>query len=271
MTDSIKKWEVKRRLDAIERHLYWDGSVGRKDIIDHFGVSLQQVSADFKIYFGLIPDDQVRFNGSTKRYEPTDKFIPSLITPNLDDYARWSGAINKPIEAVPLPLRTTSSHVVHVLTRAIYQSRCVKITYCSMSNPDGSVRTISPHSLVFNGNRHHVRAYCYKRSDFRDFVIGRIQAVDGLEGPSDHGKIHDDAWNTLVIVRIGPHPQLTSGQRKLIEKDFGMANGEAQIKMKQALLFYFLDQFKLDKDSISRPAVAQQIVLLNPEISDLCL
>jgi hypothetical protein len=262
-----KKWEVQRRLEEIERHLYWTGSVGRNDLIDRFGISPQQASTDIKNYLALASSGVI-FNGSSKRYQPTPAFTPILISPSVENYIDWAENINHPLEIVPRPHRTASAETLRDLSQAIHQKRSVTIHYRSMTQPKGGERKITPHSLVSNGSRYHVRAYCHKRKDFRDFVLGRIAATGELGTPGQ-GREHDEEWHTLVIVRIGTHPELTADQRVVIEEDYSMIDGEAQIKIRQALLFYLFNQLSLDGNELTRSAVSQQIVLLNPEVRQL--
>ncbi len=264
---ALKKWEVQRRLEEIDRRLYWTGSIGRTDLIDRFGISPQQASADLKRYLNRV-GETIQFNGSIKRYVPVQGFQPTFITPGIEDYMAWAGNVGHALITVPFPHRIADLQVFRALTMAIHQSRSVDIRYRSLTNPEGSSRRITPHSLVFTGIRFHVRAYCQHRKDFRDFVLGRIADAGGLGEPGC-GKTKDEAWNTLLIARVGPHPGLTKAQRTVIEADYTMQGGEAQITIKRALLLYFLDQFKLDGRETERPAIEQQIVLLNPEIRHL--
>ncbi|WGO96852.1 WYL domain-containing protein [Saccharophagus degradans] len=266
-TTALKKWEVQRRLEEIDRQLYWAGSVGRTDLIARFGISPQQASADLKLYLDRL-GTAVRFNGSIKRYVPTEKFQPEFIKPCIEDYISWAGEIGHAATIVPLPFRSANMSVLQPVTMAIHQRRSIEIRYRSLTTPEGTVRRITPHSIVFTGTRYHVRAFCHRSEEFRDFVLGRVIETYTFDdaGP---GKDKDDAWNTLIIVRIGPHPELTVAQRTVIEADYAMTDGEAKIHIKQALLLYLLDQFNLFERESDRAATVQQIVLLNPEICQL--
>lgn len=264
---ALKKWEVQRRLEEIDRRLYWVGYVGRGDLMERFGISPQQASADFKLYLSKA-NNTIRFNGSIKRYVPKEGFEPLFISPNTEDYIGWAGEAGHALVTVPIPLRRVSVEILRALSMAIHQRRSVEIRYRSLTTPEGTVRRISPHSIISTGSRYHVRAYCHHRKGFRDFVLGRIIGTGSLSEPGP-GKEDDVAWNTLLIARIAPHPNLTMGQRTVIEADYEMVDGVAQIHIKQALLLYFLDQFNLDSTGSERPAAIQQIVLLNPEIIPL--
>jgi len=262
-----KRWETRRRLEEIERCLYWAGSVGRGDLIDRFGISPQQASADLKAYIAGA-GDTIEFRHSGKRYLPTDNFAPRLITPSIEDYASWAGEIGVAVASVPVPFRAAKPETLRALTRALHQGYSVSTRYRSLTHPRGTARRITPHTLVFSGERYHIRAYCHERQEFRDFVLGRV--LEAMEpGEAGPGSGEDTAWNTLVIARIGPHPGLTTSQRQVIEGDYAMVDGEAEIQIRQALLLYFLTHFRLDGRERTRAAVPQQIVLLNPEIRRL--
>ncbi len=267
MNESTMKWEVRRRLEEIERRLLWTGSLGRSDLIKRFGISPQQASADLKAYLQISPD-AMAFNTSSRRYEAALDFNPTLISPSIEDYAGWSEAIELPIENVPAPLRL--AHVVSLkdLTRAIHQRKSIEIGYRSLAHPLIEQRRITPHSMVFDNQRHHVRSWCHRNNDFRDFVLGRITDTGDFGDPGP-GRDEDDQWNTLTIVRIGPHRGLSQNQRLVIETDYGMKNGEAQLRVRQALLLYLLRQLRLDESSENYQPEHQQIVLLNPEIRNL--
>jgi len=250
-------------MEAIERHLYWAGSVGRGELIDQFGISPQQASADFKLY--LESAKEVVFNSSIKRYQPEPEYLPQYISTDIQDYIQWKQDQSQLLETVPRPDRVLSPTIVSQITRSIHQGYRLHIRYRSLENPRGTLRDMSPHSLVFNGFRYHVRAYCHTRSAFRDFVLSRIVSTgeQGLSGPT---KSDDDEWNKWVIVRIGPHPKLDDDQKKIITIDYGMKRGETVMRIRQALLFYFLRSLNLDGKEHQRNPIKQQVVLLNQEI-----
>ena len=135
------------------------------------------------------------------------------------------------------------------------------ITYKCCSN---FLIHLSPHALVHDGYRWHVRAYCHKRKDFRDFLLSRV-----IQAQKDDHDIEcnykDAAWNKMVEVVIIAHPELRPAQRRLIESDYAMVNGEVRLECRQALLHYLLFQLNLtDAQAIQRPE-AVQLALKNPD------
>ena len=55
------RWGVERRLEFIEFRLFWEGYVNRGDLIDVFGISVQQASTDLNRYLGLAPEGTRRY------------------------------------------------------------------------------------------------------------------------------------------------------------------------------------------------------------------
>lgn len=261
------KWEVARRLEEIEMCLYWKGHVQRANLIDVFGISPQQASADFAHYQEIAPENML-FNGSLKRYEPTERFTPVLVSPEVDAYCRWAEGVSPVTAKIPIPARTIDMRVVKPLVNALHNQLSVEIAYQSMSSPEPSVRRLSPHTLVNDGYRYHVRGYCHKRQDYRDFVLGRISDVRE-EGEGRGVKSEDEKWNTLIPLIIVPHPGLTKAQQDIIQGDYGMVGGRLVIKVRQALVLYVLAQLRLDRFSEDRSPAEQQIVLLNADVLGL--
>jgi hypothetical protein len=58
----------------------------------------------------------------------------------------------------------------------------------------------------------------------------------------------DREWHTTVRLRLGPHPKMKEAQRRAIERDFGMVNGEASVVSRVCLSYYVERQLGLDLD-----------------------
>lgn len=258
------KWEVRKRLEEIENRLYWVGSLSRSDLMGKFGISAQQASADIAQYQSLASGNIV-FNRSSKQYEPTETFSPIFVKLSPTDYALWTASVGVPATDIPMPLRTAVLPSLQAISRAIHNKLSLEIEYQSLTTKKRSIRRITPHTIVNDGYRYHVRAYCHLKEDYRDFVLGRIYSAINPDkpGPSKEG---DDAWNTLVILRLAPHPGLSTDQQKIIANDYSMDNGELQMRVRQAMLLYTLTQLRLDRFAEQRNPAEQQIVLLNPEV-----
>lgn len=268
MNAEIKKWEVMERLKAIDRSLYWNGRISRVELIKRFNISPQQGSTDLKRYIEMVGEGVVVFDSSNKCYRPTYDFKPIYFTPSTEDFIAWQSNEKDLVTRVPIPNRSADNDILRKISVAIYEKRALNIIYTSLNNPEGRERIISPHTLVLTNSRYHIRAYCHSETDFRDFVLGRIVQAE-LTDIEARNKYDDEDWLTLVIVKLKPHPGLSEAQKKVIERDFDMKNGEVILKVEQAFLLYFLDHFNLDGKEESRPAKVQQVVLANREILQL--
>ncbi len=256
------KGEVRRRLEEIERMLFWTGAVTRKHLIGAFGISPQQGSADLSLYKDSNPG-AMDYDGSATKYIPAKEFTPVFFTPSLKDYLDWSASSISSTHQPQMPARQLSAEVLGVITQAIHQCRSINIVYQSMSNPEPVSRRVAPHSLVFTHRRAHLRGYCYQREDFRDFVVGRVQSVDAPLAHEGPDLSDDEKWRTLIPLRIAPHPDLSPHQAKMIAAEYGMENGISILRVREPLLLYYLEELRFDDFMDQRPPHAQQIVLLN--------
>lgn len=80
------------------------------------------------------------------------------------------------------------------------------------------------------------------------------------EQPSDVSVEADKEWNEHVKVIIAPNPDLTADQKKIIERDYSMKRGKAEIIVRRSLLFYLKRRLGIDGGLEKTPA-AQQVVI----------
>jgi hypothetical protein len=97
---------------------------------------------------------------------------------------------------------------------------------------------------------------------FKDFLLSRIIETRGTRS-SEITSTSDADWNEQVVLEIGPHPDLSDPQKKVIALDYGMSEGKAQISVRRALLYYAIKRLGLDSEPGARRPQEQQIVLLN--------
>lgn len=269
------RWGVEQKLQFIEFRLFWEGHVNRSDLIDKFGVSVNQASSDLNRYIALAPDNMV-YDKSGKTYVRGASFTPLFLKPDATQYLSqvrsvaegivtkedaWIG--NFPIfDATPAPARGIDPAILRSLVIAIRRHEVIEVFYQSMSSPDPEWRWIAPHALAFDGFRWHARSYCEKSGEYRDFVISRIIETRQTRSTGQPAT-PDVAWQEMVGLEIGPHPELSATQRRVIELDYGMTNGQVKIPVRRALLYYALKRLGLDTDPAARRPQDQQIILLN--------
>lgn len=269
------RWSVERRLEFIEFRLFWEGHVNRGDLMDAFGVSVNQASTDLNRYIGMAPDNMV-YDKSARAYIRGAKFEPLFLTPDasrylsqlrsiadgiLDRADAWIGQFPS-YDAAPTPVRGVDAMTLRAVIAAIRRSEAIEVRYQSLSRPEPRWRWIAPHAIGFDGFRWHIRAFCLTDQSFKDFLLSRIIDTRGTK-PIDVGADGDADWNEQVTLEIGPHPELSDTQQKVIALDYGMRGGKAKIPVRKALLYYALKRLGLDTDPTARRPQDQQIVLLN--------
>ena len=163
-----------------------------------------------------------------------------------------------------MPDRSVRPEVLRPLLKACREGLRLECEYVSFTTPDGETRLIAPHTLIYTGMRWHVRAYCEKNRDYRDFVLSRFRGEpDLMDAPSEHTRALDKGWNTPLTVVIAPDSRLKPEQRAIIEADYGMRDGQLVIETRGALVQYVLQRYQIDPTKVHAKATAQQIVVTN--------
>ena len=271
-------WSVERRYEFMEFRVYWQGNINRSDLMEAFGISVQQASKDFANYIEGRKSN-ITYDKSLRTYLRGKNFKPRYFQPDAAEYFAQLQAVEQGLvpeaqswisffpgyAATPVPARGVDPQVLRDVLSAIRDKAALKITYQSMSRPEPTARWIEPHALAFDGFRWHARAFCQNDAVFKDFLLSRIVDV-GERGQLTATAEQDEAWNSEVVLEIGPHPELSDTQRRAIEMDFGMVDGRAEIAVRKALLFYALKRLGLDTDPAARRPQDQQIVLKNSKV-----
>ena len=270
------RWNVEQRLEFIEFRLFWEGHVNRIDVMQQFGVSVNQASADLNRYIALAPGNivydrsartYVRGNGFACQFREPDAahYLAQLrlVTDNVMDRENcWIPEL-PPYAAAPTPVRGVNPVTLRSVIGAIRRSEAIEVKYQSLSNPDPCWRWVAPHAIAFDGFRWHTRAFCLTDDCFKDFLLSRIIDIRGAR-ESETSADDDRDWHSEVTLEVAPHPELSETQAKIIALDYGMRAGKTKIKVRRALLYYALRRLGLDTDPAARRPQDQQIVLLNP-------
>lgn len=269
------RWNVERRLEFIEFRLYWDGRVNRSDLVDFFGISIPQASADLN-HYQEVSKGNLDYDKSAKCYVAGRRFKPVFLDPSADVYLvqlrqlaaglltreeSWVGE-PPPFSVVPLLRRRLDSEMLRLILSAIRTRTVLEVNYQSFSTPSPKKRRLAPHAFGFDGYRWHIRAWCYSRSQFCDFVVARILDASPV-GASEISPADDAGWSREVTLRLAPHPDMEPGPRRAIELDFGMENGVVEIATKACLAYYMIRQMGLDQEASVVSPKRQQLVLLN--------
>lgn len=270
------KHEILLRLKGIELISYWEGRLITSQLMEWFGISRQQASADIKHYLQLFNPGSLIHSPAAKGYVPVPGFTPAITAGHINEYmALIAGQGDLPLEqvlethpsiaSVQLPDRSIRPEVVRELIKACRNQGKVKILYASMSTPQLHERMIAPHTLVYSGFRWHVRAWCYARLAYRDFLISRIDRTPKSSGAAEHGPESDQLWNEKTILTLIPNTLLNEAQKALVERDFGMPDGRLQITTRKALAHYTLQRYQAAITEAEASRVNEHPLQLHPD------
>jgi len=252
----------------IEIIIQWEGRLTLQHLQQEFGFGRSKAKKLLNEYLELQPSNLI-YDASLKGHKPSDQFTPAFTHGHIDEYCRSELSDVIGIQLLEAPLRNIDPNLIRPILRAIRNQQRIDIGYQSLSSPDYESRIISPHSLVFDGLRYHVRAHCEKNNAYRDFVLSRFcfesEALKPeFEGPSTHGKEQDQEWNTQLFLSIEPDNRLNEQQKRIIGLDYQMQQSAQsswirEIPVRAALAKYLLQRLRLDQ--YQAIPEAQQIVI----------
>lgn len=243
----------RERLAYIDFRLYFFGEIGRPDLIERFGVAPAGATRDLALYREIAPQNII-FDGSNKIYRIGQAFAPlfdhasqrvlSALTLGFGDGVNGAAQPPLPCES-PAALSSPRMDMLAPVCRAIHAKRPVAIRYHSLSRGE-SERVIVPFALVDTGLRWHVRAFDRKSSEFRDFVITRIEAPTLLdeEPQANERPDNDIQWTRIVELDFVPHPRLE--RPKIIKMDYGMTGGSIRMRVRAAVAGHMLLRWSVD-------------------------
>ncbi|MCL3882549.1 WYL domain-containing protein [Marivita sp. GX14005] len=272
------RWGIEQRLEFIEFRLFWEGHVNRIDVMQQFGVSVNQASSDLNRYIALAPDNMF-YDKSARTYVRGPDFDCKFRPPDAAHYLAQLRLVADdvlerddcwipdlpPYASAPTPVRGVDPVTLRSVVGAIRRSEAIEVKYQSLSSFEPRWRWIAPHAIGFDGFRWHTRAFCLTDDCFKDFLLSRMLEIRGSR-ESEASADDDSDWHSEVTLEVGPHPALSETQAKVIALDYGMRGGKAKIKVRRALLYYALRRLGLDTDPGARKPQDQQIVLLNREV-----
>ena len=242
VTINETSWPQLQRLRFIERQLLWEREVTPTMLTGAFGILRPQALESIHTYIELAPENVRPYEPSDRSYKPTSEFKPKLIPDSADSLitiSRLAVPSNPDFHSVPVLSRSTAPGTLAAILTAIEHRIRFETTYVSMQNPSGSRRSLTPCAIISASNRLHVRAYCWERQGFRDFVLNRFRGTPELKFGEPDLLPEDSAWEESLEVRLVPNPALSPEQQTLISDDYDL-NQLEPFKIRKALITYFL-------------------------------
>ncbi|PLW83214.1 hypothetical protein CWI75_07315 [Kineobactrum sediminis] len=272
------RWDLLVRYRFIETIALWEGRLTTRHLCETFGIGRQQASKDINHYIREIGPGNLVYDMSLKGYTPAADFMPRVTQGMADEYLHLMARNNElsnvfeslalnvaNVEVLSVPVRDVKPEALRPIMQAARQQRRLEVDYVSIHNPDREGRIIVPHTVVYTGLRWHVRAWCEKNQEYRDFVLSRFRDIPDILGTSPHGIEGDAEWNTRVTLRIVPDPRLRADQASVVAADYGMHNGALEITIRGKLVPYALKLLHIDPGEAQDDPIAQQIVVENRE------
>ena len=270
------RWDLLLRYRLIEIIALWEGRLTTNHLCDAFGIGRQQASKDINTYLDEVGPDNLAYDKHLKGYKPSSTFAPQVTTGQADEYLHLLNRntdLAATFDGLPLdisntevlnvPVRNIDPEIIRSIVSAARQEKRLDVDYVSVNNPNHEGRIIVPHTLVFTGLRWHVRAWCEKNGDYRDFVLSRFMGRPGIMDASEHTAARDKAWNTKVTIKLKPDTRLSREQKAVIARDYGMKNGLLKIETRGTLVQYALQQLRIDDKVLQGKPSAQQIIISN--------
>ncbi|MCH1553388.1 MAG: WYL domain-containing protein, partial [Luminiphilus sp.] len=260
----------------IELVLLWEGQLTTKQLCDTFSIGRQQANKDLSNYRRAQEKNALRYDPVEKYYVPSPDFSPRLTRGLASEYLQLiaqDSDIQKMLGQLPLsdtrvelvaaPNREVPPQLLRPIIQAMRNQERVEVDYVSLNNPDREGRIIAPHTLVWTGYRWHVRAWCEKNRDFRDFVLSRFRGDAELLGSSEQNATTDLNWQQIVTLKIVPDPRLSSAQQEVISHDYSMQNNALCLTVRAKLARYLLQLLNIKIVEIDEDPRAQQLILSN--------
>lgn len=254
------------RLRIMEGVLVWEGEIGNARVRKLFDIQPVQASrllGDFRSLMG----DRIVEDGRAK--------VLKLVSPetfetdiSLEEYARNTlvGEDTNPnVIDARVDLTEVQPTVFAVLRKASLTKTGVVIRYASMTNPEFEERTIFPHSIIHVGRRWHVRAWCTKRQDFRDFTLGRIRSASPIVEPALRTIDDDKGWQEVVMVELSAHRKLSSQQQQVVQTENFGGLETRHLPIRTCLVQYVIQDLRAAIDPEKDVPPEFQIEVVNAE------
>lgn len=269
------RWDALLRLRLIEIIALWEGRLTTNHLSNAFGIGRQAASKDINQYINECPDNLV-YDKTLKGYKPTAAFKAKYTKGEASEYLQLLSSkddlascfthlnLQQPNTTVLYsPVRTLKPEIIRPIVQAARENKRIEVEYVSMNAKNTESRVIAPHTLVWTGFRWHVRAFCEKNMDFRDFTLSRILSIPEITLNSEWHKEDDTAWQTKVNIIVRPDSRLNKLQQQVIASEFGMSRMRLKIETRGALVHYMLQLLKIDPNIAQATGKAQQIVVEN--------
>lgn len=253
-------WAARERLRRVEVLLWWRGWVGRSDLTEGFGISAAQASGDLQRYAELNPGSML-YQTRRKRYEGAPEMRCVLHKPVFEEAVRELLGVAVPVAAtgespqvamVDIPARACDPTVARRVMIALLEQRWLAVKYASLKSGTHEWRRIAPTRFGWDGQRWHVRSWCGKNGEWRDFVLGRMSETEWPLDPAENLP-EDAAWEKIETVRLTINPELNPEKREALRMDYGLTGDTLELRVREAMKPYVLANLYIDASQRELP------------------
>lgn len=257
------------QLESLETVLVWEGELDNQAIRELLGVKAVWASR----LLGALTKAMGR---RAKRETP---YAPLKLAPRAA--AQWShrspdeylqvlagskdAKRRSRVEDARMDLAAASPTVFAAVFKAISTGTGLRLTYRSMSAPAGTMRLVFPHALVRAPRRWHMRAWCSERQEFRDFTLGRVAALQGVNDAAPRGRADDTEWNTQLELELVAHPGLSREQQEMIAAEYFGGESSLRLTVRQCLAGYVIQDLRVSTDERRHVPPEYQLLVNNAE------
>lgn len=255
-----------QRLRIMEGILDWEGEIGNarvRKLFDLQPVQASRLLAEFRAKLGdrLIEDGRAKVLRLANPEQPCSEM-------SLDEYVRQTQTVEDSTACIldaRVDLTDVGPSIFATLRKAALGQTGVVISYASMTNPAFSERVIFPHSIVHVGRRWHVRAWCAKRNEFRDFTLGRINSAAPITESPPHLIADDEAWNQAIQLRLVAHRGLSADQQLVVRNEYFQGKMARRLSVRACLAQYVIQDLRAAIDPEREVPPEYQIEVANAE------
>ena len=242
------------RLAFIDLRVRYLGEIRRNELASRFGIQVVAATRDISVYKELAPHNLV-YNSREKIYERGEPFEPVFDFP-VERVLAWiyqgfgdvEPCRSKPIIQCEYPdiSQNPNLDVLSTLTRAIQHKNVVEISIQGVPR-NKSKNEITPFALANGGYGWVVRGYDRQSENFCDVPLVRISEakLTSSEVLDNELQANDIQWNRIVELELAPHPN-NIRKSSSVELDYGMKDGIIKVKVRAALVGYFLRRWGVD-------------------------
>ena len=248
MTGADLKPAQRVRLQYLDQCLTWLGQANRRDLIEKFGISNAQAAVDFRVYMTRVSSPAPTYDAVRKTYVADRAHRGIDDTPAPSSLEAIYAQAHQDFTRLPGPTRECPAPVMRELNQAIERRCFIEIDYVSMSSGRRDRQWIAPAHIASDGERLHVRAWSEHRGAWRDILPVRVSSSSSFATrPIEEPLPPDEDWDTIIEVRLRPRSDLSTEQKRAVQREFGFEGADIRFETRRALEFYIERRWGLDR------------------------